>query len=200
MMPWGHLAIGYLVYTVVTRVRGHRAPDGAPTLVLAVATQLPDLVDKPLNWWFDVFDGRGIGHSLLTVTAVCVLVAFVAHRYDRRELAGAFSLGLYSHLLADTWRSLLAGEFGQAAFLLWPLFPTPTYPKDSLFDHVDAWLAHLQTLQSSPATLLTGGFGIQLVLVVVLFGIWALDGFPGVKTLWRLVSRRRQRTVRAPER
>jgi hypothetical protein len=191
MLPWGHLAVGYLVYTVLVRVRGRRAPAGAPTLGLALGTQLPDLVDKPLNWWFGIFDGRGIGHSLLAVTAFCLLVAVVAYRYDRLELGGALSIGIYTHLLGDSYQALLSGEFASAAFLLWPLVPAPTYPKDSLFEHLDAWVAYLQALpQLSPTAILSSGFGFQLVLLFVLFGIWALDGFPGVGTLWRFVTRR----------
>jgi len=191
MLPWGHLAVGYLVYTVLVRVRGQRAPAGVPTLVLALGTQLPDLVDKPLNWWFGIFDGRGIGHSLFAVTAVCLLVAFAAYWANRLDTAGALSVGLYTHLLGDSYQALLSGEFGRAAFLLWPLVPAPTYPKDSLFEHLDAWMAYLQALpRLSPSQIMASGFGFQLVLLLVLFGTWALDGFPGVGTLWRFVTRR----------
>jgi hypothetical protein len=190
MLPWGHLAVGYLVYTVLVRVRGRHTPAGVPTLVLALGTQLPDLVDKPLNWWFGIFDGRGIGHSLLAVTALCLLVAFAAYRYDRLELAGALSVGLYTHLLGDSYQALLSGEFARAAFLLWPLVPAPTYPKDSLFEHLDAWVAYLQLLpRLSPAQILASGFGFQLALLFVLFVIWVLDGFPGVGTIWRIITR-----------
>jgi hypothetical protein len=182
-------------------VRGHRAPAGAPTLVLAFATQLPDLVDKPLNWWFSVFDGRGIAHSLLAVTAFCVLAAIVARKYDRGELAVALSIGLYTHLLGDAWHALLSGQFERAAFLVWPLLPAPTYPKDSLFDHLDAWLSYLRMVPHlSPMEFLTSGFGFQVLLSLVLFGIWAFDGFPGVGTLWRLVARRPNGRTRAPDR
>lgn len=190
MMPWGHLAIGYLVYTVLARVRRYRAPEGAPTLVLAFATQLPDLVDKPLNWWFSIFDGRGASHSLFVITVVCILAFVVARNYDRDELAVAFSVGMYTHLLGDAGSALLSGEFGRASFLVWPLLPAPTYPKDSLIDHLDAWLFYLRMLPHSPVEFLTSRFGFQIVLLFVLFGIWALDGFPGIGTLWRVVTRR----------
>jgi hypothetical protein len=190
MMPWGHLAVGYLAYTVLVRVQGRRAPEGAPTLVLALATQLPDLVDKPLNWWFSIFDGRGISHSLLAVTVVCALVFVLARKYDRDELSVAFLVGMYTHLLGDAGSALLSGQFDRATFLLWPLLPAPTYPKDSLIDHLDAWLFYLRMLPQSPMEFLTSRFGFQILLLFGLFGIWALDGFPGVGTLWRLVTRR----------
>jgi hypothetical protein len=199
MMPWGHLAIGYLVYTVLVRVRGYRAPEGAPALVLAFATQLPDLVDKPLNWWFSIFDGRGAGHSLFIITVVCILAFVVARKYDWDELPVAFSVGMYTHLLGDAGSALLSGQFDRAAFLLWPLLPAPAYPKDSLFDHLDAWLFYLRMLPRSPMEFLTSRFGFQVVLLFVLFGIWASDGFPGIGTLWRLVTRRADDPARTPE-
>lgn len=202
MMPWGHLAAGYLVYTVLVHVRGYRAPEGVPTLVLALATQLPDLVDKPLNWWFSVFDGRGIGHSLFAVTALCVLVSVITRKYDRDELAVAFSVGMYTHLLGDAASGLLSGQFDRVTFLVWPLLPAPVYPKDSLIDHLDAWLAYLRILSHSPMEFLTSGFGFQLILFIILFGIWALDGFPGLGTLWRLIICRldEDESTRAPGR
>jgi hypothetical protein len=190
MLPWGHLAVGYFVYTVSVRVRGQRAPRGGPTLVLALGTQLPDLVDKPLNWWFGIFDGRGIAHSLLVIVPVCVIALSVAHAYERRESGIALSVGLLSHLFADSWQALLSGQFGQVTFLLWPLFPVPRYPKDSLFDHLAAWLLQIRTLPSDPVAFFTGRFGTQFVLLVVLVLIWALDGFPGVKTTWKFVMGR----------
>lgn len=199
MMPWGHLAVGYLAYTVLTRVRGHRAPEGLPTLVLVFATQLPDLVDKPLNWWFGIFDGRGISHSLFAVTALCVLVFVAARTYDRDELGVAFSVGMYTHLLGDAGSALLSGEFDRAAFLVWPLLPAPTYPKDSLADHLDAWLVFLRMAPDTPVAFLTSRFGFQLLLSLALFGIWALDGFPGIGTLWRFVTRRLDGPTRAPD-
>ncbi|WP_256476610.1 metal-dependent hydrolase [Haloplanus pelagicus] len=190
MLPWGHLAVGYLGYTVLTRARTRRPPAGVPVLVLAVATQLPDLVDKPLNWWFGVFDGRGIGHSLVAVAVVCLLAVLVARRYDRPALTGALSIGLFSHLCADAWRPLVAGRFERATFLLWPLLPVPTYSTDSLGGHLGSWLAHLRLLPVSPLEFLTSGFGVQLALFSVVFGVWGLDGFPGLGTTRRLLTRR----------
>ncbi|ESP90001.1 metal-dependent hydrolase [Candidatus Halobonum tyrrellensis] len=192
MMPWGHLAVGYLVYTVGSRVWYRRTPSGVGTLVVAFGTQFPDLVDKPLNWWFGVYDGRAVGHSLVTVVPLCVVVALAARRYGRSELAGAFSVGALTHLLGDSYGSLLSGEFGRVGFLLWPFLPAPTYPADSLLYHLERWEGQFRYLSSlSPTDLLTSGFGFQLVLAAVLFGVWALDGFPGVGTLWRLATRRR---------
>lgn len=185
MMPWGHLAVGYLAYTVGTRVWHGRTPTGGPTIALAVGTQFPDLVDKPLNWWFGIFDGRAIGHSALTMGLLCAVVLFVAYRRERGALTAAFSVGVFTHLLGDSWQALLAGDFGSATFLLWPLFPAPTYPKDSLLDHLVVMRRQFALLSDlSLETLLTTQVGQQLLLMVVLVGLWAVDGFPGVRTVW----------------
>jgi hypothetical protein len=107
---------------------------------------------------------------------------------------------MFSHLLADAWQAILSGQLEEASFLLWPLFPAPTYPKDSLLDHLTAWVVEIQTLRLSPSALLTSEFGIQFVLLLVLFGVWAVDGFPGVRTTWQLISRVRIDTSRTPDR
>lgn len=185
MFPWAHLAVGYLTYTVWTKVWHGRVPGDAAAVALAVGTQLPDLVDKPLNWWLGVYDGRAVGHSVLAAVVVCVLLAALARRYDRGALAGPFSLGVGTHLAADAAGPLTTGSLREAGFLLWPLVSAPTYPKDSLLDHLGAWLAQLRLLsQLPPTSLLESRFGLQLALFALLLFIWALDGFPGVGTAW----------------
>ncbi|MFD1597936.1 metal-dependent hydrolase [Halobellus rarus] len=195
MLPWGHLALGYLVYTLGTRLWNRRAPGGAPTLVLAFGTQFPDLFDKPLNWWFNIFDGRAIGHSVITTVVICVLLFVAARKYGHRDLVGAFSIGVFTHLLGDSWNVLLSGSYGRASFLLWPLLSPPTYPKDSLLDHLREWLGFFQTVPgSSPRLLVETQFGLQLVLFALLIGVWAFDGFPGPRTLWNLITSQRSVT------
>ncbi|MFB6252114.1 MAG: metal-dependent hydrolase, partial [Halobellus sp.] len=98
MLPWGHLAVGYLLYTFGTHLLQRSAPAGQAVLLLAVGTQLPDLVDKPLNWWLDIFDGRAIGHSMFAAVVISILFFSVMRRYDREDLAVALSVGLVSHL------------------------------------------------------------------------------------------------------
>lgn len=191
MLPWGHLGVGYLVYSIGTRIVLKRAPQGGAVLVLVLGTQFPDLIDKPLNWWFGTFDGRALGHSLLTTIPICVLMFFVSKRYERGDLAVAFSIGVLTHLLADAWRPLLEGNFKRITYLLWPLFPPPTYPADSLVDHLYRWQFHFRMLQEYPTSLLSlNSFGIQLLLIPIVFFIWALDGFPGIRTAWNLIIRR----------
>jgi hypothetical protein len=185
VLPWGHLAFGYLVYSLGGRLVHGRPPVSAPTLLLAVGTQVPDLIDKPLNWWFGVLDGRGIGHSVLVMVPVCLLVYLVARRYDRGHLGGAFAVGTLTHLFSDAWLALVAGEVRAGApYLLWPLLPAPTYEKDSVFDHLDQLTESLQSLPwSSPAGVAASWFGLQLVALTALVVLWLYDGLPGVSVV-----------------
>jgi hypothetical protein len=185
MMPWGHLAVGYLVYTVATRMRHRRAPRELPVLALAVGTQLPDLVDKPLNWWFGVFDGRAIGHSLFVAVFVCAVAFAVARRFGGVSVVSAFAVGVFTHLLGDAVGPLYSGDYHLAAFVLWPLFPAPTYPKDSPLDHLQQWAVEMQSIAQSPSTLVGSQFGLQLLLFAVLASVWAADGFPGIRAVWK---------------
>jgi len=190
MMPWTHLAIGYLVYSVGKRLGSGQPPAGGPTLVLAFATQFPDLVDKPLNWGFDVFDGRGLGHSLLLMVPVCIAVYVLARRYERTGLAIAFGTGVLTHILGDAWRALVAGTVrADAPFLLWPLLPSPTYAKEGLVDHISAMIVAFRSLPwHSPEAMVTSWFALQVILVSVPFLLWGYDGFPGLKTGLRLLG------------
>lgn len=192
MLPWAHLAFAYVLYTVGVRLRHWRAPAGPPVLALALGTQLPDLIDKPLNWWFDVLDGRGIGHSLLFVIPLVVVVMIVARRRERTAIGTAFGVGIGTHLLTDAWAPLVVSTVEPGAiragapYLLWPLWPAPSYEKDSFLDHLREWIATLQTVRlDSIGELLATSFGVQLALFGFLVLVWAVDGFPGAGILWR---------------
>jgi hypothetical protein len=52
MWPPGHLAVAYLLVSWGRRIRGDSPVTAGTMLALAVASQLPDLLDKPLAWVF----------------------------------------------------------------------------------------------------------------------------------------------------
>jgi len=103
MLPWGHAAVGYLCYSFIVRVRDRRAPTGPAVLTLAVGTQLPDLIDKPLAWSLGILpSGRSLGHSLLFAVLLTIVVWVVAQRYDRQREVSALMVGHLLHVLADS--------------------------------------------------------------------------------------------------
>jgi len=86
MWPWGHLAVSYVAYSAFERLRGAGAPSQRNAFVLAVVTQVPDLVDKPLAWQFDVMKrGVSIAHSLLVGVPIAILLGVWLSRRGHRS-------------------------------------------------------------------------------------------------------------------
>jgi len=137
MWPWGHAAVGFLLLSVLTLAAARRWPRRAETLVVLFATQLPDLIDKPLAWTLSVLPtGRSLAHSLLTAIVFLVLVSLLATRYDQRELTPAFGIGYVSHLLTDLpIDTILRGDILHAlwhgSFLLWPILPSRVHTTET---------------------------------------------------------------------
>ncbi|NHN46663.1 metal-dependent hydrolase [Halostella sp. JP-L12] len=128
MWPPGHLAVGYLAYALSRQYREGRSPEPAATVALAVGTQLPDLVDKPLSWTLAVLPtGRTLAHSVVTAAAVTVIVGRYARAVDRAELGNAFAIGYGSHLLADLYAAVAAGDAETNLFLFWPIVSQEEY-------------------------------------------------------------------------
>lgn len=123
MWPWEHLAFGYLVFSGYTWVRLGRPPTVAASIVLVIATQLPDLVDKPLAWSLGILPtGTTLAHSGLTAIPLIAIGLLGSRRLGWPAGGSAFAVGYLSHLLGDVGYRLLV-EDEPIAFLLWPLVP-----------------------------------------------------------------------------
>lgn len=171
MWPWGHLAVGYLLYTAYTHSRFDRPPLAAPALALAIGSQFPDLIDKPLAWTVGVLPGgRTLGHSLLFAAVLVPVVLVLADRLEAREIGVAFVVGHLSHLLADIPPSVLTGDLSGTGFLLWPL--VPAREEESVGGILDAIL-HYYAM--GPYEL------VQLGLFVLAAVVWYRDGAPGLE-------------------
>lgn len=178
MWPWAHAAVGYLLYTLFVRVRSRRRPAGPAVLVLALGTQLPDLVDKPLAWYVPVLPtGRSLAHSLLVGGLVVALVFAYARRTDRTHLGTAFAVGYLSHPLADGLHPFVQGEWHFLAYLAWPVLPSPEY------EGPESVLTRLAQLEPTPSFL----FGLALTAVAAL--LWARHGYPGLETIRKQARR-----------
>lgn len=178
MWPWGHLAVAYLIYSAYTRYGHGRIPRAFPTLALAVGSQLPDLIDKPLGWTLDVLPGgRTLGHSLFFAAVLFAVVYLVARRYDRIEIAAALAIGHLVHLVTDLPADVVTGDFGGAVYLLWPLLEPPEY------EAVEGILAGFLRFSPTPSEL------IQFSLLAVAIVVWYWDGRPGLAVPKRLAAR-----------
>ncbi|MDS0281581.1 metal-dependent hydrolase [Haloarcula onubensis] len=183
MWPWSHLAFGYLLVSLLWRLRAHRV-DGAVAVTAAVGTQFPDLVDKPLAWAVGVLPaGRSLAHSVFTAAVVAAVVLYVARRWGQSDPALAFVVGYASHLAGDAIPKLPAGDFDSLTFLLWPVLPLPEY------EGGEPVLANLADIAAAPAAYLLASPG-RLALLVVVFVVWSVDGFPGVPGVGRYLGRK----------
>lgn len=172
MWPWGHLAIAYLLYSLSSRLRLHRPPSGVGALAVAIGSQFPDLVDKPLAWSFGVLpSGRSLAHSLILAVPMVGLVWLLERRRDGSDAAIAFSIGYLSHLVTDAAVHVYYAEYAFLSYLAWPLLPPPPYGEEAGF------IGHLAGLEPTPWVL------AQVAMALVVFGVWWSDGRPGVTTV-----------------
>lgn len=142
MFPLGHAAFAYLWYVGIAAVGRRPLPVHWGLVPLAVGSQLPDLLDKPLSYYGLLVSGRSLGHSVFTGLLLIVLVWLVSQRVADVEspivarvaelTPLAFTVGYLSHLLADSLEALLAGRYGELPFLFWPVLSPLEYPNDDI--------------------------------------------------------------------
>lgn len=84
MMPWGHAAFGYALYSLGHRAWTRAPPSGKAVLAALFGTQLPDLVDKPLSWGLHLFpQGYSVAHSVFVAIPIGLLVIALGVYYDK---------------------------------------------------------------------------------------------------------------------
>ena len=110
MWPWGHAAVGYLLLSGSDRLVGQR-PTAITTLTVLLASQLPDLVDKPLAWYVVVLpNGRSLAHSLVTGSVIVALLASVRAVQEGRAAQGVLAgVALVAGVLTKAPGALLFG-------------------------------------------------------------------------------------------
>ena len=185
MWPWGHLAFGYLLYSIGHRLSTDRPPDQIAVISLITATQVPDLVDKPLAYWFGVLPGgRTLAHSMLFVVPAAVVMIWASDRYFERRYGIAGAVGLLSHPLADAIPLVLNGSWSRLTFLLWPITPAPDYRASGFGFHL---LQLLETVrQKSLREIMLNQpefFGLEIWLVIGVTLLWLYDGAPPLRYL-----------------
>lgn len=182
MWPWGHLVIGYVIYSLLGRVRSIRL-DGYAVFLVVLGTQFPDLVDKPLAWTLQLLpSGRSLAHSLVFAVPVVIVVSVYYYRRGSLSLATGFTVGYISHLITDGIYYISNGEFQYYAYLLWPFVPQPSYPTSGSF------IAHMLQIEPDPYFLL------QLVIVACTAALWVWDETPGISAGSAKVEGREART------
>lgn len=182
MWPWEHLAVGYLLYSACSRWLWGRPPSTRGTLVVAFASQLPDLVDKPLAWVLFVLPGgRSLGHSLIAGLPVVAFAFLVGALLDSYRGSLAFAVGYLSHLAGDVVYPLLVRGELRLGFLLWPVVPAKGGP-DQAVPHVHELAAVFIEFLATPRGTLYLVAEVGLLLLAL--SVWLSDGMPLLRGLF----------------
>ncbi len=121
-MPWEHAIVGYIGYSILVRVLYRDRPTTRETIVVLFASILPDLIDKPLAWQFNIFpSGYAIGHSIFFAVPVSVVVFSLVRRRGKERLGIAFGVGYLLHLPADVFPQYIRQGTLPTYRVLWPL-------------------------------------------------------------------------------
>jgi len=182
MWPWGHLAVGYICYATYTRYARDEPPSGIPVVLLTLATQLPDLIDKPITYSLGALpEGRSLAHSLL----VAVPLSLLAFEFARQETGWrarsgvAVAVGYATHLFCDSVRNLLAGNVEMLTFLAWPLLAAPDYATTSFDGHTEQFVNSANRLAGGELT----PFGAEWVLFALMTALWLWHRAPPVSSV-----------------
>lgn len=180
MWPWEHLAFGYIVYSLAVHALARRRPTAAESVAVAAGSLLPDVIDKPLAWWFQVLPaGRTLAHSLFFAVPVMAIGFALAVSRGRPAAGVAFVVAYLAHLSTDViYPALLDGDmyFG---FLFWPVVPAAMDQEPTGFAHVMELFGKLLTHVNSSA----GGtyIALEIALMSGFLLLWLADGAPGVR-------------------
>lgn len=170
MWPIGHASVAYLLYALSTRSRFDDSPGSGTAVIVAFASQFPDLIDKPLAWYLGVLPGgRTLTHSLFVLVPLSFAIYALARRRGAEEYGIAFAVGVISHTLLDAlpilWESTTPWEG-----LFWPLLS----PGGVSGEGAPTVLGLLRDSLGQPY------FLSEFVLLVVALFVWRADGYPGL--------------------
>jgi hypothetical protein len=178
MWPWEHLAVGYLLYSAYAHGRYGRPPAAGAVPAVVLASQLPDLIDKPLAWTLGILPaGYSLGHSVFFGGTLFVVGGLVLGRLGMTELWGAAMVGYWSHLLGDLLYPLARGGDVDASILLWPLVQRPVEPPTGLIPEASRLFVDFVTFLGTPRGL--GYLLLEMALVGGVVVLWVADGRPG---------------------
>lgn len=187
MWPWEHLAVAYVVVSLWRRYRSGRPPSGAEAVAAVVASQLPDLVDKPLGWGTSLLpSGTSLAHSLPGAVTTCAVVYLVSRRLGRGDVGVAFGLAYLSHLPADVIYPVILGGSPKISFLFWPVVEQPPSQTGPLAGRVLELATQFVEFLGTTRGLVF--LALEAALVVFTFVLWWRDGWPILAAVRRFLA------------
>jgi hypothetical protein len=177
MQPVVHLAVGYLCYAAYARLDRGEPPAEGPALAAIAGAALPDVLDQSLYHAGLTPVGRTVGHSLLFALPVIAVVLLLTRRRGRELLGVAFAIGYGSHIATDTPWHVLAGDFHELGFLLWPITHMPAYSGVKPLGTVPGLGLEATTLW------------LEAVIFVAGIALWRADGYPGTEPIREAINR-----------
>ena len=182
MWPWEHLAFGYLLWSGYVHLRRRRGARPDEALAVAVGSQFPDLIDKPLAWTFAVLpSGISLAHSLTLALPAAAVALVLGRRTDRRGAAAAFVVAYASHLLGDAIYPFVWGHSFSLSFLLWPLVPASSPTVNGFLSNFLYYLDSFAASLASPMGVVY--LAIEAALLGAALVLWVSDGTPGPRSL-----------------
>ena len=174
----GHIAVAYLCLVIADQYREVNQPDGMAVLIVTFGALFPDLVDKPLAWYFGMLpSGRSLAHSFVVLVPLCVIVIAIARRKGRTWWGLAFGIGVISHALLDALPALWR-EDSSVSFLLYPILGVEEYGEEG---PPTVWGLLLNSLHDPY-------FLIEFPLLAVAAIVWYREGKPGLSIIHRWIA------------
>lgn len=178
MWPWEHVVVGYVVYSLGSHLLRRGPPRAAETLVVALASLLPDLIDKPLAWSLDVVaTGYGPAHSVFLALPLVGFVGTAWAILGRPQRGAAFGVGYLLHLAGDLLHNATGGSDLAPEIVLWPLRTyEPSGPRAGFLRE------SVMRFGQFRSEMLAGNLSLYARAQIVLFALavllWVYDGTP----------------------
>lgn len=177
MWPWEHVIVGYVAYSLLSHLVYREAPGGGATLAVVFAALVPDLIDKPLAWQFDVFPGGyALAHSVFFAVPVVIAVGLLAYRVGRPRVGLAFGGGYLVHLPCDLLPTYVRRGEIPIDRLLWPVEKSQgEYPEGLIGEFIELFVPYAYDLVTlDPSPYLLGQLGLMGCALL----LWIYDGMP----------------------
>lgn len=179
MFPWEHVIVGYVTFSLLSRLLYRGPPGDWPALLVVFGSLLPDLVDKPLAWEYGVFEtSYALTHSVLFAAPVCGAIWLLARWRGRGAVGAGLTTGWLLHLPADLVAYYVIRGRWEPERVLWPYRTADPTTGTEFGAHalvyVGPYLEELLAGDPSPYVL------INLFLAWLALCLWFFDGLPGL--------------------